>query len=81
MDRKEMGLLKKKKEIALFHAKRKRMPFGDKGQFQKLFVGILKRLGPEMDWNLVDIHREILGQIRIVADFRIFQKEEFLYIL
>ena len=29
------------------------MPFGDKGQFQKLLVGILKRLGPEMDWNLV----------------------------
>ncbi len=56
MDREEMGLLKKKKKIALFHVKRKRMPFGDKGQFQKLLVRILKNLGPEVDWNLVDMH-------------------------
>ncbi len=51
-----MGLLKKKKKTALLHVKRKRMPFGDKGQFQKLLVRIFKRLGPEMDCNLVDIH-------------------------
>jgi hypothetical protein len=56
MGREEMGLLKKKKKTALLHVKRKRMPFGDKGQFQKLLVRIFKRLGPEMDCNLVDIH-------------------------
>jgi hypothetical protein len=58
------GPVEKKEKTALFHVKRKRMAFGDKGQFQKLLVRILKRLGSEMDWNLFNIHGEILGQIR-----------------